>query len=173
MSSSHRSSQDALIAEIRGMFAFGGVEVEVGPARVMHVGTPAIQAVADSQLCVIRLRCMVPAGLEAMRDALEALADADVIERRPSLTPAVRPRDAAEGAAAAGATRDPPDAPAAPARARQVTIAPSGYASRRSTSMRQALHACPGEVGVMKRLDVRMLTQPARSGECPCSPVGE
>ena len=49
MSSSHRSSQDALIAEIRGMFAFGGVEVEVGTARVMHV-EPAIQAVADSQL---------------------------------------------------------------------------------------------------------------------------
>ena len=42
-----------------------------------------------------------------------------------------------------------------------------------STSIRQVLHACPGEVGVMKRLDVRMFTQPARSGESPSAPVGE
>ena len=50
--------------------------------------------------------------------------------------------------------------------------APPSQSSQRSTSMRQVLHACPGEVGVMKRLDVRMLTQPARSGECPLAPVG-
>ena len=48
----------------------------------------------------------------------------------------------------------------------------AGQPFQRSTSMRQVLHACPGEVGVMKRLDVRMFTQPARSGECPGAPVG-
>jgi hypothetical protein len=45
-------------------------------------------------------------------------------------------------------------------------------ASHLSTSTRQELHACPGEVGVMYRLDVRMLMQPARSGESPSAPVG-
>ena len=50
--------------------------------------------------------------------------------------------------------------------------AASFYSCQCSTSMRQVLHACPGEVGVMKRLDVRMLTQPARSGESPGAPVG-